>query len=62
MSEDILLDESRPEKVDQLLKDGELYLRKNEDKMRIAAQRLIEPRRHWQKTRDLVTHTALKMF
>ena len=62
MSEDILLDESRPEKVDQLMKDGELYLRKNEEKMKTAAKRLLQPRRKWQKWEDATRHTIYKMF
>lgn len=52
MSENILLDETREEKVDQLMKDGEMYLRKNEAKIKAAAKRLVEPRRKWQRLED----------
>ena len=60
MSEDILLDETRKEKVDQLMKDGELYLRKNETKIKAAAARLLEPRRRWQQWDDQIRSTLDK--
>ena len=49
MTEDILLDENRPEKIDQLIEDVELYLRKNGEKLSTAAERLKEDRQPWQK-------------
>lgn len=52
MTEDILLDENRPEKIDQLIEDVELYLRKNGEKLTTAATRLKEDRQPWQKLRD----------
>ena len=62
MSEDILLDENRPEKVDQLIKDSELYLRKNAEKMKIAAGRLGEPRRRWKRWADQARMAAVKIL
>ena len=62
MSEDILLDENRPEKVDQLIKDSELYLRKNADKMKIAAGRLVQPRQRWKRLADQARMGAIKIF
>ena len=62
MSEDILLDENRPEKVDQLIKDSELYLRKNADKMKIAAGRLVQPRQRWKRWADQARMGAIKIL
>ena len=52
MTEDILLDENRPEKIDQLIEDVQLYLRKNGVKLSTAAKKLKEDRQPWQKLRD----------
>ena len=52
MTEDILLDENRPEKIDQLIEDVQLYLRKNGTKLSTAAKKLKEDRHPWQKLRD----------
>ncbi|XP_064631859.1 calcium-independent phospholipase A2-gamma-like [Lineus longissimus] len=52
MTEDCLLDEIREEKIDQLLQDTEMYLRKNEHKMESAAKQLLLPRRPHQKVND----------
>ena len=52
MTEDILLDENRPEKIDQLIEDVQLYLRKNGVKLSTAAHRLREDRQPWHKLRD----------
>ena len=52
MTEDILLDENRPEKIDQLIEDVQLYLRKNGTKLSTAAKKLKEDRQPWQKLRD----------
>lgn len=42
MSEDVALDESRSEKLNQLLAEGVRYLERNEEKLKLAARTLTQ--------------------
>ncbi|ESO82545.1 hypothetical protein LOTGIDRAFT_223198 [Lottia gigantea] len=54
MSEDLQLNEIRPEKIDIMEKDAKMYLRKNRKKMDYAISRLYETRGLRQKGKDLL--------
>ncbi|NXH02056.1 PLPL8 phospholipase, partial [Loxia leucoptera] len=52
MNEDIPLDESRKEKLNQLQTDGIRYLERNEEKLRKAAKILTQEKSAWQRFQD----------
>ncbi|NXP85779.1 PLPL8 phospholipase, partial [Passerina amoena] len=52
MNEDIPLDESRKEKLNQLQTDGIRYLERNEEKLRKAARILTQEKSAWQRFQD----------
>ncbi|XP_003744249.1 calcium-independent phospholipase A2-gamma [Galendromus occidentalis] len=54
LSEPFTLDETRPEKMDRLRLDAQMYLRRNDRKFVHAADRLVQPRSLAQKCRDLL--------
>lgn len=60
-TEDFQLDDSEPEKVDQLMWDGELYLRKNKAKLRSAAAKLLQPRSRAQLAVDQLRNAINKI-
>lgn len=52
LSEPFTLDETRPEKMDRLRMDAQMYLRRNDRKFAHAADRLVQPRSLTQKCKD----------
>ncbi|KAL8221341.1 UNVERIFIED_CONTAM: Calcium-independent phospholipase A2-gamma [Gekko kuhli] len=54
MNEDIALDESRKEKLNQLRTDGIQYLERNEEKLKKAAKILTEEKTTLQKLNDWI--------
>ncbi|KAL5013924.1 hypothetical protein ScPMuIL_008194 [Solemya velum] len=54
LSEEFMLDEIRPDKVKQMQLDSQMYLRKNERKIEMAAQQTLLPRRYHQKAMDWI--------
>ncbi|OQR68470.1 calcium-independent phospholipase A2-gamma-like [Tropilaelaps mercedesae] len=52
LSEPFTLDETRPEKMDQLRLDAQMYLRRNGKKFERAAELLVQPRAMFQKCKD----------
>ncbi|XP_046344342.1 calcium-independent phospholipase A2-gamma-like [Haliotis rufescens] len=58
LSEYFLLDEIRPEKIDQMMQETQLYLRKNDVKITKAINQLSKPRRPHQRAADLIRKTA----
>ena len=54
LSEDIMMDESKPEKLDILLREAENYVAANEWKMELAAASLVQGKRPDQKIWELV--------
>lgn len=49
MTEDVALDESRSEKLNQLLVEGVRYLERNEDKLKLAAHMLTQEKSYAQR-------------
>lgn len=54
MNEDIALDESRKEKLNQLRTDGVRYLERNEEKLKKAAKILTEEKTTLQRLNDWI--------
>lgn len=52
MSDNLLLNEIKPEKIKQMQKDARMYLRKNEHKLVTACNQLMLPRKRTQKLVD----------
>ncbi|KAI8511145.1 Calcium-independent phospholipase A2-gamma [Branchiostoma belcheri] len=52
MSEDLAIDEYRPQKLDQLQSDARAYLRKNDYKLRVAANVLTSEKGTLQRVKD----------
>ncbi len=52
LSEDILIDESNPEKLEQLVRDAERYLRANQELVQRAVQSITAPKTSIQKAQD----------
>jgi len=57
VSEWLSLDETRPEKIDQLKMDGLMYLRRNEYKMQKAVESLNLERTYLQHASDALRYT-----
>lgn len=62
LSEDIALDEIRPEKMATLQMDARLYLRKNEHRIMEAVNLLMQHRTPAQRTIDYVKNKSQSMF
>ncbi|XP_071133254.1 calcium-independent phospholipase A2-gamma-like [Mytilus edulis] len=62
MSEDIRLDEKRTEKLIQMQQDTEMYLRKNEFKLKCATDQLLKPRQPHQQVLDYIKLKADSSF
>lgn len=52
LSEDILIDESNPEKLEQLVRDAERFLRANPDLVQQVSESLTAPKTTIQKAQD----------
>ncbi len=52
LSEDILIDESNPERLEQLVRDAERYLRANPELVQQVAESLTAPKTSMQKAQD----------
>ncbi|XP_014678974.1 PREDICTED: calcium-independent phospholipase A2-gamma-like [Priapulus caudatus] len=61
MSDEIFLDEIRPEKLDQLQQDARMYVRKNDFKLQKAAFQLMQDKPMLKSCRDYVMHRATMM-
>lgn len=62
MSEDIRLDEKRTEKLIQMQQDTEMYLRKNEFKLKCATEQLLKQRQPHQQALDYIKLKADSSF
>ncbi|CAG2214762.1 PNPLA8 [Mytilus edulis] len=62
MSEDIRLDEKRTEKLIQMQQDTEMYLRKNEFKLKCATEQLLKQRQPHQQVLDYIKLKADSSF
>ncbi|XP_052087063.1 calcium-independent phospholipase A2-gamma-like [Mytilus californianus] len=62
MSEDIRLDEKRTEKLIQMQQDTEMYLRKNEFKLKCATDQLLKQRQPHQQALDYIKLKADSSF
>ena len=58
LSEDLQLDEIRPDRIESMLRDTAMYLRKNEDKMKKAVNTLGQSRLPHQVSMDWVKEKA----
>ena len=54
MSEEFFLDEIRVEKWDQMQRDTEMYCRKNQLQLELAAQKLLQPKKIHKKATDWI--------
>ena len=54
MSEEFFLDEIRVEKWDQMQRDTEMYCRKNQLQLELAAQKLLQPKKIHKKAADWI--------
>ena len=52
LSEDVVIDESNPEKLEQLVRDAERFVRTNPDLMQEAVDCLTAPKTSLQKAQD----------
>lgn len=52
MSDNIMLNEIKPEKIKQMQKDARMYIRKNEHKLVAACNQLMLPRKQTQRLAD----------
>ena len=59
MSEDFVLDEHRPERLEQMLRDAEKYIRQNEYKFLKLAQQLIKLRSTFRRLLDQLKQLLL---
>ncbi|KAH7641398.1 calcium-independent phospholipase a2-gamma-like protein [Dermatophagoides farinae] len=55
------IDENRPEKLEQMKQDAQIYLRKNEHKFRTAIEQLKLERSHYQSLKDRI-HLQSKVY
>jgi len=59
MSADFVLDEHRPERIEQMLRDAKIYLRQNEFKFLKLAERLARLRSPWRRFLDKIKQILL---
>jgi hypothetical protein len=59
MSADFVLDEHRPERLEQMLRDTQIYIRQNEFKFLKLAQQLTRLRPPWRRLLDKIKQLLL---
>jgi calcium-independent phospholipase A2-gamma len=59
MSADFVLDEHRPERVEQMLRDAHIYIRQNEYKFLKLGQQLTRLRTPWRRLVDKIKQLLL---